>query len=186
MNIFHLPIESSQNTFKLDSLTGSLLSFNYQTVKINNSKFPDKLIKAIEECNNPYKLNYEISKITNSIDESPNNCYISLRIIKQLTKHNFFIGYKSASLICPKRFNSTKEAIEYFRRKTQFEDEDTQCLPRSLFAAASSKSFDKNGVIFIGVFFPSNSMHAWIIENREQPDICDTIWTNFQPVAAIC
>jgi len=40
-------------------------------------------------------------------------------------------------------------------------------------------------VIFIGVFLPSKSMHAWIIEDGIQPDPSDTMWINFQPVAVL-
>jgi len=40
-------------------------------------------------------------------------------------------------------------------------------------------------VIFIGVFLPSNTMHAWIIEDGKIVDPYDGIWLNFQPVAAL-
>ncbi len=186
MKLYHLPIFWTDNTFKLDSLTGSLMSFNPDSVKRNNSIFPDKLKKALTECNNPYKLNPKFHEITHFFDSMSIFNFYSLQIVKQITKMNFWLGYKTASLICSKRFDNTKKAIEYFRLKTQTNSEDTLCLPRSIFAAASSKSFHENGVIFIGVFLPSSSMHAWIIENGEQPDECDTIWSNFQPVAAIC
>lgn len=186
MKLYHLPIKSSNNTFKLDSLSGSLMSFNSDSVKTSNSIFPDKLLKALSECNNPYLLDSKIYEITHSIDSKSNFNKKSITIIKQITRMSFWLGYKTAPIICSKKFENTKIAIDFFRIKTQIKSEDILCLPRSIFAAASSKTFEKNGVIFIGVFLPSNSMHAWIIEDGVQPDPWDTIWTNFQPVAAIC
>jgi hypothetical protein len=48
-----------------------------------------------------------------------------------------------------------------------------------------SRKFADMGVVLIGVFLPSRSLHAWIIEDGMQPDSSDKQWINFQPVAAV-
>lgn len=60
-----------------------------------------------------------------------------------------------------------------------------RCFQRSLLAAKSSMSFSQNGVLFIGAEFSTGEMHAWIIENGEQPDPDDRTWINYRPLLAI-
>ncbi len=63
------------------------------------------------------------------------------------------------------------------------ENQNTLCLPRSIFAATTSRRFHKNGAMFIGVFHPSRHMHAWIIEDEQNPCPFDTMWLHFSPVS---
>lgn len=79
-------------------------------------------------------------------------------------------------------FNSTSDAILFYRKLYPSEQQNL-CLPRSLFAACTSKTFKKDGGLFIGVFLPSRAMHAWILEDGKQPDPFDDIWICYQPVA---
>ncbi|NDA62831.1 MAG: hypothetical protein EBX50_12425 [Chitinophagia bacterium] len=81
-------------------------------------------------------------------------------------------------------FDSTAQAVLYFR-KLYPKEQNNLCLPRSLFAACTSKTFKDEGALFIGVFLPSRAMHAWILENGKQPDYYDDIWICYQPVAVI-
>jgi hypothetical protein len=60
-----------------------------------------------------------------------------------------------------------------------------RCLQRSLLAAKISKSFKNSGLLFIGAEFSTGEMHAWIIENGEQPDSDDRTWINYRPLLAI-
>lgn len=57
------------------------------------------------------------------------------------------------------------------------------CLPRSVFAATTSRKFKNNGAMFIGVFHPSRHMHAWIIEDNCNPCSFDNNWINFTPIS---
>lgn len=57
------------------------------------------------------------------------------------------------------------------------------CLPRAIFIATTSKKFKKYGTMFIGCFFPSRNLHAWVIEENMQADIFDKYWILYTPVA---
>jgi hypothetical protein len=61
-----------------------------------------------------------------------------------------------------------------------------RCLQRCLSVAKTSSSFQKSGVIFIGALLPLREMHAWIIEDGQQPDNEDRDWINFTPLLALC
>ena len=102
-----------------------------------------------------------------------------------ICKLNFGLGRWFSKLGQP-IFKDAGEAIRFFRKYKSGDIQNDLCLPRSLFAASTSKKFKDKGVVFIGVTLPSKSMHAWVIEDGMQPDPYDTMWINFQPVAAIC
>lgn len=59
------------------------------------------------------------------------------------------------------------------------------CLPRSIFIATTSKKFKKSGVMFIGSFFPSRRMHAWVMEDGHNCCPYDNCWINYTPVCAM-
>jgi len=40
-------------------------------------------------------------------------------------------------------------------------------------------------VLFIGAEIATYNMHAWIIEDNEQPDFEDRVWINYRPLLAI-
>ncbi len=165
----------------MDTMTGALLYYN---VKKNPQicRLPAKLLKAVSLCDNPYKLGH----FGRSSEQKVNwLVIIAARIIVPIVKFSFWISYKIISGWIP-LYDDAKQAIEAFYRIYPVDRQDSLCLPRALFAAAMSKKFRKNGVVFIGVFLPSKSMHAWIIEDGIQPDVNDNIWINFKPVAAIC
>ena len=82
-------------------------------------------------------------------------------------------------------FENSNQAIVIFREITKDKNQSDLCLPRSFFAAVTSKKFKESGAVFIGVFLPSTSMHAWVIEDNIQPDFEDNIWFNYQPVAVL-
>lgn len=78
-------------------------------------------------------------------------------------------------------FDNATDALVFYRKTIPQKQEDL-CMPRSLFAAATSKKFKEKGTLFIGICLPTKAMHAWIIEDTCQPDLWDGIWINFQPV----
>jgi len=166
--------------FTLNKLFGCLLQKKTKTKKKNN-----KSIEVfLNSINNPYCLNHTEIKF-NRCDNNSRKKIASL-IAKQYTKlilKSFFF-VRLFSFIKIPIFESTKEAILFYRK--QFPDKQQElCLPRAIFAASTSKSFKKESVVFIGVFLPSRAMHAWIIENNDQPDPFDDIWICYQPVAVI-
>ena len=64
-------------------------------------------------------------------------------------------------------------------------DRTSLCLQRSLLVAKVSRSFETRGVIFIGATLHTGDMHAWIIEDNEQPDADDRDWVNYRPLLAL-
>lgn len=81
-------------------------------------------------------------------------------------------------------YTSARDAVEFYRMNV-IGDQDRLCLPRTLFAAKTSARFKEEGVLFIGVFLPARSLHAWIFEDGSIVDERDTIWVNYHPVALI-
>jgi len=145
---------------------------------------PEKIHQALELCDKPYQLaasapaTNEPSPKANTIDEDRS----AMRLVR-LCRNNFFMSRLFAGLPTPS-FETASTAIRHFREIVPG-NQKTLCFSRALYAAKTSSQFSKSGVVFIGVFLPSRSMHAWVIEDRQQPDPQDTYWTNFRPVAAI-
>ncbi len=181
MKFYQIPLKEGNNTYKIDRLTGSLIYYEKRDA-IKKSTYPKKLLNALALCDKPYHLlPYDVSG-QHQIDIK---AVIIAKSIYYISKVNFNISHKINSIIRPK-YADSKQGIEVFRQLYYDEKQDEMCLPRSVFAACMSKKFKNAGVIFIGVFLPSKSMHAWIIENGMQPDVNDNIWINFKPVGAIC
>ncbi len=186
MKFYTIPLKHLHNKqLALSQLSGNLLETEFDASHQTSVKnYPTKLIKALKICKSPYseKLPGEgISKLWEEEQSNIKNSILARTI--SLTRFNFFIARKYASIETP-LFNSSSEAALYFRSfNTQKQNE--LCLSRSLFMAKTSKEFKRNGVIFVGVFMPTRSMHAWVIENEKQADLEDSYWINFQPVAAL-
>lgn len=184
MKFISLPIQSGKKTYVLNPVFGMLLEFEKNNID-KTIAIPKKIIEAIEYCNNPYALmNIEtINKNKISlIKKSALSFYSNLQI--NINKLNFGLGKIFSSIGRPVFANAT-DSIVFFRNNKPGVIQNDLCLPRSLFAASTSKIFKEKGVIFIGVSLPSNLMHAWIIEDGKQPDPFDNIWINFQPVAVL-
>lgn len=95
--------------------------------------------------------------------------------------HFYFILYLLSHLRMSMFENSTI-ATDYFTALFPGNQQSKLCLPRSIFAATTSKRFRKDGCMFIGVFLPSTSMHAWIIENDRIVYRDDHYWTLYTPI----
>jgi len=166
----------------MSELTGDLLIQRNKTNVIHYAPC-EKVSEALQLCNNPYDLGINknptgepqpVSKILRN----------RARILILLCRFNFFLAQQYAS-IKGSVFVDSAHAIGYFHLITANDEINSLCLPRTLFAAKTSKAFDKEGVIFIGAFLPSRLMHAWIIEKGIQPDPRDNIWHQFRPIAAV-
>jgi hypothetical protein len=181
MKFISLPVNLNDSQYIVSELTGDLLVMKRQLISYN-SLDSIKLCNALSLCDNPYKLFFwqNISPIKYISKEIK----IHARIIIFLSRINFFLAKQYAS-IKSEVFADSSEAISYFHSITTKKEMNNLCLPRTLFAAKTSKLFDNDGVIFIGVFLPSRSMHSWIIEKNIQPDPEDNIWHQFRPIAAI-
>ncbi len=185
MQIISLPINFDKKLYKLNSFFGILLEFENYKPNDANIIIPEKVRKALNYCDKPYTLgntkiilDSERSKLTNYLLK----VFLNLVIIASII--NFRLG-KFITGIGNTTFDNSIQAIKFFRNNKPGAIQNDLCLPRSLFAASTSNIFKEKGVIFIGVALPSNSMHAWIIEDNIQPDPLDNMWINFQPVAVI-
>jgi hypothetical protein len=185
MRFLAIPLEHLNLGYHLDPITGSLL-VRKPGLGQPNLSFPNKLNQALQQCKQPYLLSPSIVQGQLSNINASGSCGRRFgRLLIALSRWNFWFAYRVASL-GRARFEDAREASVAFRRNNPRTGEDGLCLPRSLFAAGASRKFKKTGVIFIGVFLPSRSMHAWIIEDGIQPDPYDSLWLNFQPFAALC
>ena len=179
LKIQSLNITFENQTFEFNKYFGIL---NYKENTNKNSPAIDyKVFKYLYKNNNPYILKKTIIE-SNSINKKCVIIYGFLLI--KIVKYSFFLG-KQFLYFRLNKFESSSESISYFRNFINKNEQNDLCLPRTFFAATTSKKFRENGVIFIGVFLPTKLMHAWIIESGELADQFDDIWINFQPVAAI-
>jgi hypothetical protein len=180
-----IPLRRNHTTYWLNSLTGSLLAS--QTDRpFDTSRYPTKLANALNFCNEPYRLASSVGSDSAQIEtakELPGRRVARWTVA--LSRWNFRLPCLMATFV-KARFCNATAAVVAFRSIIPLSQQETLCLPRSLFAAQTSLKFAKSGVVFIGVFLPSRSMHAWIIEDGVQPDRLDSIWLNFRPVAALC
>lgn len=184
MNFISLPIPYRGKLYKMDPYLGLLLELEKYDIDIN-IKQPKKLYKALRYCNNPYEL--KLSELLSFERKSVFHrkaLMIYLECLIKTIKLNFGIS-RWFTFFGQPSFEDAQQAILFFRQNKSGKIQDDLCLSRSLFAASTSKKFKEKGVVFIGVFLPSKSMHAWVIEDGIQPDPYDNMWINFQPVAAI-
>jgi hypothetical protein len=167
----------------ISPLSGNLVVSNSEVV---GSKLNKQITKAIWLNNNPYKLiplssnsDFALSDILMQKLIAYNN------ILMWLGNKRFFISCLYSRLTVP-LFENTVLAFDYISGiDIHKEKKGRICLQRTLLAAKSSKSFKKNGTLFIGAQLPTGIMHAWIIENDIQPDRQDREWIMYKPLLAI-
>lgn len=170
------------HVYRIHKTIGFLLEYDYyNTVKI---ELPKTIHDCFQQLENPYLLKpcYNINR-NELFSKNPFYTQFLAKIYTVLCLKSFLFVRLLSYFRFP-IFDSTEQAILFYRRLYPKEQQNL-CLPRSLFAACTSKTFKQNGALFIGVFLPSRSMHAWIIEDSKQPDPYDDIWICYQPVAVI-
>jgi hypothetical protein len=182
LKIISLPISNSNGYYLFERFSGLLLSKPRKST-LQNTRDSTKLNSFLGLNNQPYKLS-SFSSESVSFNKGGFLVRFYAILLTKIIKFNFFLGRVFAKLGY-RYFSDSKEAVAFFRKHICPSQQNDLCLARTLFAAATSKKFKENGVIFIGVFLPSKSMHAWIIENGAHTDLLDGIWINYQPVAAI-
>lgn len=176
--------------FFISPFTGNL---NISDTKIISRKLnsSSKLIDAISYCDNPYNLK-SIKNISNYFFK---NNYEKFEYMSKLDNYNktlVWLGNKRFFFSClyssfkENIFDNTIEAYDYIDQiEIHKINKGKMCFQRALLAAKTSKSFKKNGVLFIGAILPTWSMHAWIIEDGIQPDREDRMWIMYRPLLAI-
>jgi hypothetical protein len=183
MQFVSIPLIFKESQYFISELTGDLI-IKVKGKNIESRRFSKKLINALSLCDNPYRIKF-IPNTTQSFISESRKIRFKANFLIYLCKINFFLAHKYASFK-DLYFSDSSDAIAYFHSATGNDETNNLCLPRTLFAAKTSRIFDNEGVIFIGAFLPSRSMHAWIIEKGTQPDRRDNIWHQYRPIAAIC
>lgn len=148
----------------------------------------EKVKNAIYFCDNPYELIAlpYFRDLFIYIDE------FTQEKIDIMNERMLWFGNKRFLLSClysrfqTPFFKNTIDAFDYISQiKIHKEKKGKICLQRALLAAKTSKTFKKNGVLFIGAQLPTGLMHAWIIDNGVQPDRQDREWIMYKPLLAI-
>lgn len=182
LKVIPLPIYSNGIHYTFEPFSGLLLSktgiITYQT-----SGHDSKLDFFLGLNHQPYKLSCN-SFERKSIRKGNGLLHFYVILLTKIVRLNFSLG-RVLTVFGRPIFSNSNEAIAYYRKNIYPNQQNDLCLPRTLFAAATSKKFKESGVIFIGVFLPSKSMHAWIIEDGALTDPEDGIWLNYQPVATL-
>jgi len=186
MKFYDIPLIKGGDSYSLSPFFGHLMKSAVLLHSSASEKNPSKLESILYYCLNPYELGSFCAPIkAKDAGVDHKAAAVSLDRILRLCRCNFWLAWRYASSLEP-RFENAREAIEFFNERTSHLNQNALCLPRSLFSAAQSQTFSDNGAILIGVFLPSRSMHAWIIEKGCQPDQGDRVWVNYRPIAALC
>lgn len=196
MKYYKYQVAYLDNLFSLELRSGITLCRKLTKLKNHNQIIstldkPQKVKSALDVVNNPYLHSdfqlFQIPKehLVQSFSFSTCASFFNVTKLKLFTFfiRNFFFFKDVISFLCNKKYSNTTYAILNFRRTLKYNQENL-CLPRTFYAAYTSESFRKNGVLFIGIMLPQRTLHAWIIEDGINPDPYDYYWTQYQPLAA--
>lgn len=176
-----LPVNAGGYRWSISPLTGNLLRSS-DFLADENSRCPARVLAALDYVNSPYDL--KPAQYVPREKCSPQRAPVSIaERLALLGNQRFFLSVIYAGLRHPLFENSssgfaTADNCGVFNRHSS-------CLQRCLFVAKTSRTFWDSGVLFIGAQLPTGSMHAWIIEGDQQPDLEDRIWINYRPLLAI-
>ena len=178
-----LPHKLDDLNFFISPFTGNLV---VSKSDVERSKISSKTEKNIRLNNNPYQLKPLVSYFEGSVSD------FNMKKLNSYNNKLAWLGNKRFLLSClysrlsMPLFENTLEAFDHIAKlKIHQEKKGKICLQRALLAAKTSKSFKKNGTLFIGAQLPTGIMHAWIIENGIQPDRQDREWIMYKPLLAI-
>ena len=178
-----IPWVDKDKIWSICPYTGSLV---YEKLTNGNSKtrLPNKVVDALEYCNNPYKCKFNSEPEIGFPEDRQNRLIGIYKRFVKIGNNRFFFNrvYTSFKKYL---FTDTSQAIVNISYLPINADLKRQmCLQRTFLAAKISESFESKGVIFIGAFLPTGDMHAWIIEDGTQPDYNDRVWINYRPLLA--
>lgn len=179
----HFLIKHHKASYYFNKTFGVLLDIT--NVKSNFEQKTQRKITSANALANynavlqPYQLDNIIFEKKKKLTHSPRFARFLVRIYTYLCLKSFIFVRLLSAFKFPLFENATDAVLFYRQIKPKQED---LCMPRSLFVACTSKRFKEKGTLFIGISLPTKSMHAWVIEDNTQPDLCDSIWINFQPV----
>jgi hypothetical protein len=186
LNAFELPGEAYGHMWSIRRFSGDLVQYHATTTR-QSQQLPQKVLEALKCCAFPFDCVPSITgaESCSTIELKPRLISMHQKLLK-LGNHRFLLSRLYASHRVT-MFADTREAMNAIAQLPEQRAQHHQlCLQRTLLAAKTSKTFAANGVIFIGAFLPTTSMHAWIIESGRQPDTYDRTWINYRPLLALC
>jgi hypothetical protein len=183
--VVSLPHFQGDHWWYISRWSGSLLRSDYRPPLAIGS--PSQRVRnALAVCENPFKCRWS------SRHESPREGSFDEVRLTQMNRRFFQLGNRRflASILYAgwsvNVFSNTRLAFSVVSQLPGHKDSPSdRCFQRSLLVAKSSESFRHSGVVFIGAEFSTGEMHAWIIEDGEQPDPDDRTWINYRPLLAI-
>lgn len=187
LKAIRLPFEEDGSWWTICSITGSLIRHPSKPKDVFD-RIPLIVKKALTVCDDPYicKWTHKISDKSQDLNSEKQAALVKMhdRLLR-ISSKRFFMSRLYASLRRP-MFETTYQAMASISQiPEQFHNREERCLQRSLLAAKTSKSFQEQGVLFIGAMTTNSDMHAWIIENESQPDHEDRGWVNYRPLLAL-
>ena len=183
LRFYKIPYKDTLSTWEISPITGNLMK----------SKLPDyskqtyncKIKESLHLINHPYEVEWNPEPSKSELD-----CTTAKKIERynkklfKLGNTNFFLSILY-SYLSKHHFKTTHCAFSYISNLKDHEYGSNSCFQRCLLVAKTSKSFKKNGILYIGAELATFNMHAWIIEGNSQPDIADRVWINYRPMLAI-
>ena len=178
-----LPTEAFGCGWYINAITGSLVKTLDSTEDYQSLSTPSKVQEALNFCREPFLL-----KSPNSVRSSEISS-ISTQQLQSVQKKLLFLSDKwlFLSIFYASQLDITFEnSADAFTTIQRVYGQETgvNCLQKTLHVAKTSKSFQKNGVLFIGANLPTGHMHSWIIEGDIQPDNSDSLWVSYRPMLA--
>ena len=145
--------------------------------------------KQTEDVTEPSSLPIEIQNPFIVCQRSKNNIKVHVPplvkvygyILVWCARYCYFLLYL-LSLLRLDLFEDAQQASCAFQQATHKKKQNLLCLPRSVFIATTSRRFKEHGTMYIGVFWPSRNLHAWVIEDKLQTDEWDNSWILYQPL----
>jgi hypothetical protein len=187
LKAIRLPYEEDGSWWTICPISGSLIRHSHKP-EHEFDRIPLNVKNALSICDNPYTCKWTHIKSADTYDlgsKKFNELITMHDRLLRISNRRFLFLKLYASFMKP-MFETTYQAMGAISQITeQLRNREERCLQRSLLSAKTSKSFRKNGVLFIGAMTTNSDMHAWIIESGSQPDHEDRGWINYRPLLAL-
>lgn len=181
-----LPIQFRGYWWCINPWTGNLVRFEDNPKTNGKTQREIQVLDALTRCDDPFLCGWESTCSEVCLNASELKQLESMhRRLLRIGNRRFLLSLVYASFLNP-LFDTTRDAISSISYlPAQRKNRTKLCLQRTLLAAKTSRSFAKQGVLFIGAHLETYEMHAWIIEDGMQPDYEDREWINYQPLLAL-
>ena len=179
MRIHQIPVLFNQKLYLFGKFSGSLFESDKKSMTTNRRcAWKDDSWMCVED---PYRL-----KKRENVEDAVHVSWLMTnyaKLLVYLCSRCFFAAYMLSKVNVIKMADAGK-ANKAFRSIIK-ENQNTLCLPRALFISSVSRRFKRHGAMYIGCFFPTKSMHAWVIEDGMLADEYDKYWIMYNPVAVM-